>query len=87
MVVIAAFCAWRVGLEFESWRRGRWPFLLTVLVCIAGFLAGAGSFCGVRKDRVTWIVLPAVLGLLLNAVLGFIMFVGWALSAGYKLGF
>jgi hypothetical protein len=87
LVVIAAFCVWRVGLEFEFWPRGRWPFILSVLVCIAGLLSGATGFCGVRKDRVLWIVLPAVLGLLLNLVVGCFMFVGWALSAGYRLAF
>jgi len=85
LALAAAFGVWRVGAEFEFWR-GIWPFRSSFLVCLVAFLAGAVSFCGVRTNRVLWIVLPALFGLLLNAVVGFIMLVGWALSAGYKLG-
>jgi hypothetical protein len=73
LAIVAAFCVWRVGLEFEFWRRGGWPFMPSVLACIVGFLAGAASLCGVQKSRAPWMVPPALLGLLLNPVVGCIV--------------
>src|SRR5580700_7419232 len=70
---------WTSGLDAPG-KGGHWLTGLFTLACAMGLLAGAVSLFGVRRNRRPLIVLAAVLGLLLNLVVGFVASILWAIS-------
>jgi len=61
-----------------------WLLGLFALACGVGFLAGVVSFFGVRRNRILPIVPAAVLGLILNLVVGLLACLLIALS-GFQM--
>jgi lipopolysaccharide export LptBFGC system permease protein LptF len=61
-------------------REHNWVLGVSFLACVVGAFAGIVSFTGVRWVRPLVIVPPALIGVLLNLLVGFVAFIVFALS-------
>jgi hypothetical protein len=79
VAVVVMFLAGAVILG-QYKRQDSWLFGVFLLACMVGFLSGAVSFVGIRWNHWLLIVPAAILGLLLNVVVGFVALFIFGLS-------